>query len=59
MLLLKPKDSFAHWKRYATEAAYACIKYGFKKLNFQRIIERAVPDNIASLNCIEEMQYDI
>src|SRR6266498_4358830 len=37
-------------KGYATEAAYACIKYGFEKLNLQRIIGRAVPGNIASLN---------
>jgi [ribosomal protein S5]-alanine N-acetyltransferase len=41
-------------KGYATEAAYACIKYGFEKLNLQRIIGRAVPGNIASLNVLEK-----
>ena len=41
-------------KGYATEAAYACIKYGFEKLNLQRIIGRAMPDNIASLNVLKK-----
>ena len=41
-------------KGYATEAAYACIKYGFEKLNLQRIIGRAVPGNMASLNVLEK-----
>jgi RimJ/RimL family protein N-acetyltransferase len=41
-------------KGYATEAAYACIKYGFEKLNLQRIIGRAVPGNVASLNVLEK-----
>jgi RimJ/RimL family protein N-acetyltransferase len=39
-------------KGYATEAAYACIKYGFEKLNLQRIIGRAVLDNTASLRVL-------
>ncbi len=41
-------------KGYATEAAFACIKYGFEKLNLQRIIGRAMPDNIASLNVLKK-----
>ncbi len=41
-------------KGYATEAAYACIKYGFEKLNLQRIIGRAVQGNIASLNVLKK-----
>jgi len=41
-------------KGYATEAVYACIKYGFEKLNLQRIIGRAMPDNTASLNVLQK-----
>ena len=41
-------------KGYATEAAYACIKYGFEKLNLHRIAGRAVPANIASLNVLKK-----
>jgi RimJ/RimL family protein N-acetyltransferase len=41
-------------KGYATEAAYACIKYGFEKLNLSRIIGRAVPANLGSLNVLEK-----
>ena len=44
---------------YATEAAYACLKYGFEKLNLQRIVGRAMPENTASLRVLEkcDMQY--
>jgi [ribosomal protein S5]-alanine N-acetyltransferase len=44
---------------YATEAAYACIKYGFEKLNLDRIVGRAMPQNTASLRVLEkcDMQY--
>jgi [ribosomal protein S5]-alanine N-acetyltransferase len=41
-------------KGYATEAASACIKYGFEKLNLHRIIGRAVPDNLGSLNVLKK-----
>ncbi len=46
-------------KGYATEAAAACIKYGFKKLHLPRIVGRAMPDNTASLKVLEKcgMQY--
>lgn len=48
------------WGRgYATEAAFACIDYGFKKLNLRRIVGRALPGNIASLKVLEKcgMRY--
>jgi RimJ/RimL family protein N-acetyltransferase len=41
-------------KGYATEAAHACIRYGFEKLNLQRIVGRAMPENIASLKVLEK-----
>lgn len=46
-------------KGYATEAAVACIKYGFEKLDLKRIVGRAVPENKASLSVLEKcgMQY--
>jgi [ribosomal protein S5]-alanine N-acetyltransferase len=46
-------------KGYATEAAFASIKYGFEKLNLPRIIGRAVPGNAGSLRVLEKcgMQF--
>jgi [ribosomal protein S5]-alanine N-acetyltransferase len=46
-------------KGYATESAYACIKYGFEKLNLPRIIGRALPGNLASMRVLEKcgMKY--
>lgn len=46
-------------KGYATEAAYACLKYGFEKLHLERIVGRAMPENTASLRVLEKcgMQY--
>jgi [ribosomal protein S5]-alanine N-acetyltransferase len=45
----------AFWGQgYATEAAFACIKYGFEKLNLQRIVGRAEPGNIGSLKVLEK-----
>jgi len=41
-------------KGYATEAAYACIQYGFEKLRLQRIIGRAMPGNKESLRVLEK-----
>jgi RimJ/RimL family protein N-acetyltransferase len=41
-------------KGYATEAAFACIKYGFEKLSLQRIVGRAMPENIGSLRVLEK-----
>lgn len=46
-------------KGYATESAFACLNYGFKKLGLHRIVGRAMPDNIASLKVLEKcgMRY--
>ncbi len=46
-------------KGFATEAAFACLKYGFEKLNLPRIVGRAMPQNIASLKVLEKcgMKY--
>jgi RimJ/RimL family protein N-acetyltransferase len=44
-----------YWgKGYATEAAFACIRYGFEKLGIRRIVGRAEPDNIASCKLLEK-----
>lgn len=40
-------------KGYATEAATACIRYGFEKLQLKRIVGRAEPANIASCKVLE------
>ena len=45
----------AAWgKGYATEAAYASIKYGFNKLGVKRIVGKAEIDNIASWKVLEK-----
>lgn len=46
-------------KGYATEAAFACLKYGFEQLGLKRIVGRAMPQNVASLRVLEKcgMQY--
>ena len=51
------KDSWG--KGYATEAAFACIRYGFEKLGLHRIVARAVPPNIASIRVMQKcgMRY--
>jgi len=41
-------------KGFATEAAYASIKYGFNKLNLQRIVGKAEIDNIGSWRVLEK-----
>lgn len=41
-------------KGYATEAAFACLEYGFEKLNLQRIVGRAIPRNEGSLKVLEK-----
>ena len=40
---------------YATEAAYACLKYGFEKLNMGKITGRAIPENIGSCRVLEKI----
>jgi len=44
---------------YATEAALACIEYGFLGLSVQRIVGRALPVNLASIKVLEKcgMKY--
>ena len=41
-------------KGYASEASYACLKYGFEQLHLQRIVGRAMPDNTASLRVLKK-----
>jgi RimJ/RimL family protein N-acetyltransferase len=40
---------------YATEAARACIQYGFTRLGMTRIIARALPENVASWKVLEKV----
>ena len=45
-----------YWnKGIATEAAKACIEYGFTKLNIKRIVGRAMADNQASVRVLEKI----
>ncbi len=45
-----------HWnKGYASEAAIACLDFGFNTLNLKRIIARADRDNIASIRVMEKI----
>jgi RimJ/RimL family protein N-acetyltransferase len=46
-------------KGYATESAYACLQYGFDKLNMRRIVGRALVENVGSIRVLEKcgMQY--
>lgn len=44
------------WGRgFATEAARACVAYGFETLGLERIVARAEPDNRASLRVLEKI----
>jgi [ribosomal protein S5]-alanine N-acetyltransferase len=44
---------------YATEAALACIEYGFARSNLHHIVGRALPGNLASIKVLEKcgMKY--
>ena len=43
-----------YWGRgFATEAALETLNYGFKQLNLQRIVGRALPENKASIKVLE------
>ncbi|MEA2461144.1 MAG: hypothetical protein QOH90_1321 [Actinomycetota bacterium] len=45
-----------HWgKGYATEAAAACVKYGFDELGLARIVGLTFPDNVASQRVLEKV----
>lgn len=44
-----------HWgKGYATEAAKACIDYGFSTLKLERIVAHARKENVASVRVLEK-----
>lgn len=46
----------AYWgEGYATEAAQACLKYGFETLQLKRIIARAMKENKASIRVMEKV----
>jgi ribosomal-protein-alanine N-acetyltransferase len=44
---------------YATEAALACVEYGFNKLDLRQVVGRALPGNLASIKVLEKcgMKY--
>lgn len=45
-----------HWGQgYATEAAKACLEYGFDTLNLPTIVGRAMCDNLASVRVLEKI----
>ncbi len=45
-----------HWnKGYASEAAKACIRYGFETLGFDQIIGRVLSENTASIKVLEKL----
>lgn len=44
-------------KGYATEAAIACLRYGFGKLDFREIIAMTALDNSASRNVLEKIGF--
>lgn len=49
------------WNRgYATECASACLNYGFEKLKLERIIGRAMKENIGSIKVLQKigLKYD-
>lgn len=44
-----------HWnKGFATEAAKACVEYGFEKLGLKRIVGRAMEANAASIRVLQK-----
>ncbi|WP_242205000.1 GNAT family N-acetyltransferase [Aestuariivivens insulae] len=47
-----------YWnKGYTTEAAKACIAYGFSKLNYSEIVGRTMKENIASQKVLEKLGF--
>ena len=40
---------------FATEMARACLRYGFRRRGFQRIVAIAKPDNAASIHVMEKL----
>lgn len=44
-----------HWQQgYATEAAKACLAFGFKTLKQKEIVGKAEPENIASIKVLKK-----
>jgi len=41
-------------KGFATEAAFASLQHGFNQLGLQKIIGRALPENLASIRVLEK-----
>lgn len=41
---------------YATEASKACLDYGFHQLNLERIIAKAIPDNLGSIKVLQNLK---
>ena len=41
---------------FATEAAQACLNYGFNHLNIDKIVGRAAAENIASIQVLEKLK---
>ncbi|GDX53402.1 hypothetical protein LBMAG27_24490 [Bacteroidota bacterium] len=45
-----------YWnKGYATEAARACVEYGFQKLGMTEIIARAMKENLSSIEVMKKV----
>lgn len=42
-------------KGYATEAAEACLEFGFTQFNMKTIVGRAIPANVASVRVLEKI----
>lgn len=45
-------------KGYATEAAHACLEYGFEELNLKEIIGRVARQNKASIKVLEKLSMN-
>jgi RimJ/RimL family protein N-acetyltransferase len=44
-----------HWRQgHATEAAFACVQYGFEKLNLRTIVGKAGKENKASIRVLRK-----
>lgn len=45
-----------HWGQgYATEAALACLRYGWAELQLARVVGRVRQENLASINVLEKI----
>lgn len=49
---------YDYWgKGIATEAAIACLNFGFETLGLKRIIAMLLPDNAASIRVLEKLDF--